>query len=347
MRRPRLLIGLLLLATVLVAALALAVRPGMDVPHPSVRYDYDPGEGAEEVFIPAATSEYFGAVVWGLYLSQVSLAAIWLALGLRALPLRFIAVFSIVLVWNTVIFRLTNQSEDFSFGMVFTGMTAVVVAVPLLAARQFGLRLAHWRDGSLREIEPSGAERWQFSLLYLFGLMTVLAVFLGMLKFIFIYDVVWASLRQQLADATTNWRCQLSVAFHAIVAWAALWIALGNRRRPRVWLAMAITFSFLAVCLGISMCLVRYGDLSFRGHYNSSPPWYFTGSFWWHSGWCDFLADPWLDIFLLTALFALEALLLLGSLWAFRLVGYRVVFRRTRAAAPEPQTAVEEGGEKP
>jgi hypothetical protein len=53
-----------------------------------------------------------------------------------------------------------------------------------------------------------------------------------------------------------------------------------------------------------------------------------------------------LDLCALAAFFALEAVLLLGSLWAFRLAGYRVVFRKTQAAVTESAIDAEEGGQK-
>jgi hypothetical protein len=334
MRRQRLLIGLLLLAIVCVDVAALAVRPGMGVPHP-YRWDathYPP----KDVFDAAKLWDYFAVVVWGLYLLQVSVAAIWLALGLAAAPLRFIAVSGIILVWNAAISTLTQETGDFAFGMLISGVTAVVIAVPPLAARPLGLRLALWRDAQLREIAPSGTQRWQFSLLYLFGLMTALAVFLGMLKFMFIYDVVWAFLRQQLRVVATDPRCQLSIGLHAIVAWCALGIALGNRRWPRIWLGIAVIGAILGTCFGRSL----YGTSSLYWQSQNQ-----TGLFWWHWGWSNFWkfggsVGPWS----LSALFLLEAVLELALLWPFRLIGYRVVFRRARGARTGQPTDANEGG---
>jgi hypothetical protein len=317
MRRPRLLIGLFLLATVLVDLAALAIRPDMGVPVSERHYV---GLG-DEVIVPATASRYVGTLVWGLYLSQISAAAIWLALGLGAAPLRFIVVFFIILAWNGAILHLTEQSGDFGFGMEFMGMMAVAVTAPLLTGRLFGLRLALWHNGNLSEISPLGAERWQFSLLYLFGLMTVLAAFLGMLKFIFESDTIWKMLREHLKFVVTEPQCQWSIGLHAIVAWCALWIALGSQRWLRLGLAIALIAAILGICFGWSR-YAHWHDDSFR--------WlYFGESLWWHSGWRRYDCGP----LTVTAFFLLEAALLVGSLWIFRLAGYRVVFRRSVAEA--------------
>ena len=143
MRSSTWVIVLFLLAIALIDAGALAVRPDMGVSDLS-DFHYS-GEGDELVDSPATPSRYVGAFVWGLFLSQVSLAAIWLALGLSALPLRFIIVSTILLVLNVGIFHLTQQGPDLSFGLIFTGEMALAVAVPLFAARYFGLRFVDWR----------------------------------------------------------------------------------------------------------------------------------------------------------------------------------------------------------
>ena len=288
------------------------------------------GEGAELVDSPATPSRYVGAFVWGLFLSQVSLAAIWLALGLSALPLRFIIVSTILLVLNVGIFHLTQQGPDLSFGLIFTGEMALAVAVPLFAARYFGLRFVDWRHGRLYEIEPSGPERWQYSLRYLFGLMTALAVVLGMLKFIVTYDSAWQLVREQLEVATTDLRCQSSIVLHVLVAWAALCVALGVRLRLRLWLAIALITATFVTCLTLSICLQRYNAFSSWWYHGGPHLWHHGNSPWWHYGWRDeYWFGEWIGPWTLAAFYCLEAALLLGSLWIFRLAGYRVVFRRS------------------
>jgi hypothetical protein len=275
MRRPRLLIGLLLLATVLVDVAVLALRPD-----------------------PPRRPAILEAVSYALYFSQVSMTAIWLGLGQTASLLRTIG--SLLLLSGLAAFFSWLDRTDVADAIVATGMFAGAVAIPLLVARPPGLHITR--------VDPAGGagsallqpERLQFSILYLLGLMTGLAVILGTLKCLAAYD------EQLLNYAVQPGLICMSAGF-GLVACAAIWGALGNR-----WMAVRMVAFVAAV-------LAAYG-----GHLALNP---------------DHLLEWWVML-----LFALEAALLFGSLWVFRVAGYRVVFRRTRAAAPEPQPAAEEGG---
>ena len=122
MRHPRLMIGLFLLATVLVD---LAVADG-------------------NLFTPGPNLE---VAVFCLFFSQVTMIAIWLGLGHTAAPSRAVIAFFLLIECNVVLYWATRDSELFGIETLFCGMITGAVAVPLLVARLFGLRLARtvWR----------------------------------------------------------------------------------------------------------------------------------------------------------------------------------------------------------
>jgi len=244
---------------------------------------------------PRVERELLDPAVAALYVSQVALAAIWLAMGRSPLPLRIVLAFLVWLAWVCVTSRIDREL------WIMTGLMAGVVAVPLLALRPFGLRLL--RVGENREWRDiaSGPRRWQFSIGQMLGLTTAVAIVLGMMQFMRVPFF-----------ARTVTGCLVIVAFatgQGLLAWAALWAGLGSRRGVLrtvvVVVAAATAFLALATALGGA-----------RGNK-------------------DFLAN----------IFALETVLLVASLWVFRLAGYRVVFRRGGTIA-EPQVSTKGNPER-
>ncbi len=297
MRRPNLLIGSFLLTIILVDLTVVAFRPEM----------HGPG--------------WCGALLWGLYLSQVSLTAIWLGLGRPAAPLRTVATFFVLIEWNAAIFFVTNETEDLYRGFLLTGMVTALVAIPIMATRLLGLRLACLHNGELRELSPQGPERFQFSILYMFGLMTTLAVVLGMLQFMFICDYV------QFRDLVDWWLVVRGIGFHGLIAWAALWLLLDRRPMRTAGRMLCSRLTWLIVLLVAIICVtvglwrhnrqsLASGTYIWNSYYYSPPPPY------------SHCYGDHAETSTVTQRMATEGALLLGSLWVFRLAGYRVVFRR-------------------
>ena len=193
------LIGLVVLATVLVdCAVVVAARRQGDFPHP----------------IPI--------LAWALQLSQVSLMAIWLALGKTSGPLRLMGVVGVTALWSWALAALP-AAEDAKVWVVVLMAQTVVVSVPLLAARSLGLRLVDGSSASKAEDTATGPKRWQFSIAYLLGWMTALAVMLGTLQYIASYDSLpFGYLPKSILVVFLVGR--------ALMAWAALWTVLGTRR---------------------------------------------------------------------------------------------------------------------
>ena len=120
--------------------------------------------------------------------------AIWLGLGHTAAPSRAVIAFFLLIEWNVVLYWAIGDSELFGVETLFCGMITGAVAVPLLVARLFGLRLARTGGDDATQNMPAEPHPMQFSIRYLFGLMTALALILGMVQFIFTYDFVRFSL---------------------------------------------------------------------------------------------------------------------------------------------------------
>ncbi len=256
---------------------------------------------ADAVFLrPLLGPEPLVAVVWVLYLSQVGLAAIWLAMGRSPFPLRIVLAMFVWLAWVC----LTSKMNSGPWPM--TRLMLATVAVPLLASRALGLRLVRVGEDCPWPDVVFGLRRWQFSIGQMLGLTTAVAIVLGTMK----------SMRVPFYADTINSNPVIVAlaAGQGLLAWASLWAGLGNRRgilrAVVVAVAAAAAFRTSSVAAG----------------------------------------GPNVDRFLF-AIFSLETVLLLASLWVFRLVGYRVVFRG--GTIPEPparflfSTASARGGRNP
>jgi hypothetical protein len=309
-RRPSLPIALFLLATVSADLAVVGLRPNIITDAPMV----------------------LAVLLWSLYFSQIALMAIWLALGGTAFPLRLAALFFVLLKWSAVVFMLTEQCTDLYRLMVVGGIMSAVVAIPLLAARSLGLRLVHVRCRDGQGVEPSAPERYQYSMLSLFGLVTVVAVLLGMTQYTSINQ--WGP-----TGVVARHDIQILAAAHGATAWFLLWIALGSFLRPprqmlqsrRVWIIVSILIA-VGVVLGVmyyatlpsTLVLGLSFDVPFfsrwlRGssyHYNHFPSCHET-------------------ISMILGLPLIESVPLLGSLLIFRLAGYRLMFGG--AAVRKPQ----------
>jgi hypothetical protein len=223
--RPRLLIGLFLLATVLVdvAARTLAARLlGI--------------EDADLVLLP-------------LYFSQVSLVAIWMGLGRTPAAMRIAVGLPILIALGD---PQTLSSVVWYRPLIdFTAQVAGAVAIPLLVARLFGLQLVDIRSAPTPPPTSFRARWWQFSIRFQFGLMTALAVILGTLQWTGSYAMIPATYRVNIYD-----RIVLLALGHSFVAWAAIWAALGVRATTLRMVVLAMVV--LCACAFTPMTLFHY-----------------------------------------------------------------------------------------
>jgi hypothetical protein len=295
MRHPRRLIGLFLLATVL-ADLAALVAVQIDTASPRK-------ELWQCVLFPdwsqVGGGSVFLALLFALYFSQVSLTAIWLALGRTAAPRRTAVACFLLFGWVAAFaapIELDDLPSALSVTLLVTAVAAVSVAFPLLAAKPLGLRLGTPAMASLPR------QPLQFSIAYLLGLTTATAVALSAISSVAKYR--WLPFH----DEGTNYELIALGVGRGLVAPLALWAALGNRR-----LVVRLAALLLAAVAAYE------GLFLYDGLYGSTPHRYFNPAFMGFSG----------------LLFALEAVLLLGSLLVFRWAGYRVVCRRDAIAGPQ------------
>ena len=276
MRHPRRLIGTFLAATVLVDFGALTAC------------------GHEFRGVGVAS-----AVFWALAWSQVSIAAIWAVLGGSHYARRIPGALLILAGWSVPI-NWGRLGGDFRGAVVEVSMMFATVGVPLLVVRPIGVQIVRHAEISTGAVGLSVSQPPQFTIRYLLGLMTALAVVMGIGKWLYLNDL-WL---RRLDDTCFLWFC----AGQGPVAWAATWAALGNRwsvvRMATLVLASAAAFGALM----LSGEPVYYVAIL---TWNGDPTYY--GNFW--------------TFFLL---FSLEALLLLGSLWVFRVAGYRVGIWKTQ-----------------
>jgi hypothetical protein len=296
MRRSQLLVGLLLLSSVVIDLVLVGMRPKIGCSG----YNWD-------------GPNILGMVFWALYFSQIILVAIWLGLGRTAFPWRILVVFFVLMKWNGSVFRLTEVPSDFYQLMLFGGMISAVVAMPLLAARPFGLRLVYEGQDSKEEFGASEPERYQYSLLYLFGLVTAVAILLGMIKYTSMND--WGPI---CIEAQYNFL--ILAALHGVTAWFLLWMALGSILRPPRQMLHS-RFVWITVLILVVAGIMYDHDAFFSS-------WH--GYFYYHE--FPSLHDI---VSMILGVPVLVAIPLLGSLLVFRLAGYRVVFRG--GAATEPQ----------
>lgn len=294
MRNARLLVILLVAATVLVDLASLSVVAGS--------YEW-PLEWPHPPFV----------VLFALATSQVSLVAIWAGLGRTWLPWRVVSLVLTIMVWSRLLAwsqgpelhetllaaliaawlpsrTFLSEPEWFDAVAAQAGLhlLAQCICLVLLSslARMAGFKLI--RAGSARGPGESVAvqPRWQFSLSYLLSWITVLAVTLGALQHTFDHRLSWDFVASFWAGVVV-----MGLA-HAALALVALWTALGTQW-PGLWgtaLALTTVAAVTAVhTLANADILLAYG-----------------------------------------AMCVVQVVWILASLWVFRIAGYRIV-REPRA----------------
>jgi hypothetical protein len=218
MRGRRLLIGLLLLATVLVDLAVLTTASVHDWPDMDWRIT--------TVMVMVTSS---------LALSQVSLTATWTLFGRTGLPWRVAGVALVIAAW-TAGFHVAFPEPlyDVSGVLVFLASQAALLAGVWTAARLMGVRLIDVAA------EASKDRPRQFSVLSLLACLTAVAVSLGVLQY--------AADLQRVLNQNIDWQdaAPLFVTCVAICL-VTCWAILGTGRPIR----RAAIVTGLAILVGV------------------------------------------------------------------------------------------------
>jgi len=228
MRSARLLIPLLVAATVLVDLVVLSVLL------------YDEG-------FPRYWPHPAALLLYSLPLSQVSLVALWTGFGGKSLPWRVMGLVVTIVSWSSV-FGIVGEAgeplwsaETFRsvFSVLFLGQT-VAILVLLWIARIRGLKLVPVAD-AVDAMEQTVHQRalFQYSLRDLLSWTTAIAVVLGLLQF----GVANHAILSVLTDEW--WLTVASFLPRAALALVALWAVLGTRR-PWVRVLVAVLTTLAA-----------------------------------------------------------------------------------------------------
>ena len=225
MRQARLLILLLVAATVLVDLVALSVlayNEGFPVvwPHPAL------------------------LVLYSLSLSQVSLAALWSGFGARSLPWRVMGLVLTIVFWGALVAAWVTPDERAELQTIWIVLLlaqTVGILVPLSIARLKGLKLLSPSTAGSTGQTVCGRPLLQFSLGYLLSWITAVAVVLGLLQYTVDYRFL-LSILQHLW-----WEISVVSVGHAGLGLAALWAMLGTRRPALRTSVVALTTAAVIV----------------------------------------------------------------------------------------------------
>jgi len=199
MKYSRLLIALLLLATVLVDGAVLTM-----------------------VQRQAGISRPVLFLVWALQVSQVNLATVWLVLGEKWAPLRLAVAVLVVASWSWTLSALPDPTQIDQWAVLLTAQMAAVSA-PLLVARSIGVRIVARFPASRRDNSTRGPKRLQFSIGNTLAWTTALAVVLSTWQCV--YPDGWFPLGTVLTLSL-----RLDLLGRAAVVLTAVWATLGTRR---------------------------------------------------------------------------------------------------------------------
>ena len=178
-------------------------------------------------FFQGESSFYYSAdffLLSYLIISQTGLLAIWSGLGGRPVTLRFFATLVFVEIWCLLVPILTDNwfaSKDL-FNVLAPAF--LLVAMPLWVGRLLGLRLVNIEENSQRI--PPERDRFQFTIRRLLEWLTITAIFMGSLAYVFgkgegfVLHVKWRSFAAQAACFAV---LTLSMTWGVLgVRWAAL-----------------------------------------------------------------------------------------------------------------------------
>jgi len=228
MRTHRLLISLLVLASVSVDGVALTLALGHHWPHLTL--------------VPLAA----------LVHSQVSLLAMWVALAGKTAAWRLAAAVVVVALWSWLLPGATGASAAENWAVVLLAQTLLVIACTLLL-RWFGFEL-HPAAAPTAAAGPTPRRRLQFSLGNMLGWMTALAVILGTLQYVAPLDSLSLEVLQSPVCG--------SILSRTMLALAALTIVLHTGQALRQ-LALGTLFAVAALALFARRCAGRDSELGF------------------------------------------------------------------------------------
>jgi hypothetical protein len=142
-----------------------------------------------DFFAISVVSSLVRQSIVALFLSQIAALGVWLGVGRSPLPFRAVIAFLIWLEW--ISFVLYSETENLKCypgqgAIVFSVFVVLLLSVPLLILRLFKLCLVNKLQDSSASIDEESKHPMQFSLLFMFGLMTGVAVILGMFQFCYL-----------------------------------------------------------------------------------------------------------------------------------------------------------------
>jgi len=230
MRNARLLIHLLLCATVLVDLVVVSVVLA------------DPGSRLQ----PNVPRVF---VVFSLMMSQVNLLAAWIGFAGRSLPWRIVALVLTVVLWSTVVGIVGDAVEPLWSAGAFRSLfivlflaQAVFVFATLWMARFAGAKLVRTSDVASTGQAVCGRTRLQFSLGTLLAWITTIAVVLGLFQ--------WGVTNYGILELLVDVSVAIWLLENAAFVLLALWAALGTRH-----LLLQLLVAALAVSAAV---LTRY-----------------------------------------------------------------------------------------
>jgi len=194
MKQARLLISLLLLATVLIDLVVWPMVREWRRPNPLL------------------------AVLFALAFSQVSLATIWAAWGNMSAPWRATGAFLIVAGWSLAL----SHDGGTLLVMIVLLFQAFAIFLPMLILRAIGVRYTRAREGSFAIEHEDGCGERQFSLRDIFSWITATAIVLGVTQYcmgqeaINADQIVWMTLGR-------------FAAIQIVIVFSSLWIVFGTR----------------------------------------------------------------------------------------------------------------------
>ncbi len=169
----------------------------------------------------------FAAALLGVALGQISVLAVWTALGWMDWFVRFLALLGVCLVLATVVSPKVSPSNAELLAIFL--ITAILESVPLLIMRTcFGLRLENIQVSRSAPL----TKRRQFSVLDLFKVTTVACAVAGILQ-----------------ASNFPWTEMYVVLFYCLAFCVVAWLAVAMLHiRRGVWLAWLV---FLSVASGM------------------------------------------------------------------------------------------------
>jgi hypothetical protein len=212
----RLLIAMLLLATVLVDAVAISLASTS-----AGLWDH--------------WSDPRVVILYALVGSQLTLVSIWAGLGKKSMPWRLTAAFLITIVWASVLTKLTPvggfraflPTDVSALYLCVLSRDTLVVLASFSITRVLGVRVV--REPLTRSCAESDPFRWQFTLRHLFAWTTAIAVCLGLFQYTATYKGFWDA-ASFIVPNVAGFPGSYLLAWRLGAAIVSIWVALGNQR---------------------------------------------------------------------------------------------------------------------